>query len=488
MRAAFRIYTRALHCASWMVPDDERLDWVKEWKAELWHVSSRTSHRQTAAFVAGAFQDALCLGADGLIRRKAIHPFRSPVLCLSLLLFIALAAAGLALVLPGTRTMLLPLPYTEARNLVVVSRDRSPQDWYPNVKVDEYQHWKKDARHIFSDLAFYQVVKKQLHAGHGVTVELMIAHATDNLPFLLDTSLFPAHSALTPDMSRLVLSDAAWRQHFHADLHLVGRTVYVMGEKAIVIGVAKPNAWRLPGKVEAWLVESANRTDRFSAYTEGFVVARMQPSITKQHTDGNWHMLVPNAGGGYDSFACVPVEELSRQPLIALLFPFMLALLALPATTSLPLGEYPVHPRQQPWSLRLRRWIFLTAKLAFGLPAICFTSLDLSYLPTSMQPEDSLCLQICLSFIGMLAALRWMLRDQRRRCPVCLQVLRNPVHVGQPTRNFLAWNGTELICVVGHGLLHVPEIPTSWFSTQRWLYLDPSWRPIFRPEPALHAS
>jgi len=26
------------------------------------------------------------------------------------------------------------------------------------------------------------------------------------------------------------------------------------------------------------------------------------------------------------------------------------------------------------------------------------------------------------------------------------------------------------------GLLHIPEMPTSWFRTQRWLYLDPSWK------------
>ena len=47
------------------------------------------------------------------------------------------------------------------------------------------------------------------------------------------------------------------------------------------------------------------------------------------------------------------------------------------------------------------------------------------------------------------------------------------------SRNFLAWNGTELICAGGHGLLHIPELPTSWFSTQRWLYLDASWGSLF---------
>jgi hypothetical protein len=57
--------------------------------------------------------------------------------------------------------------------------------------------------------------------------------------------------------------------------------------------------------------------------------------------------------------------------------------------------------------------------------------------------------------------------------------LANPARVGQFSRNFLAWNGTELVCLSGHGLLHVPDIPTSWFSSQRWLYLDPSWSALF---------
>jgi hypothetical protein len=28
-------------------------------------------------------------------------------------------------------------------------------------------------------------------------------------------------------------------------------------------------------------------------------------------------------------------------------------------------------------------------------------------------------------------------------------------------------------------LLHIPGLPTSWFSTQRWLYLDTSWDFLF---------
>jgi hypothetical protein len=73
---------------------------------------------------------------------------------------------------------------------------------------------------------------------------------------------------------------------------------------------------------------------------------------------------------------------------------------------------------------------------------------------------------------------RWILIDQRRRCPVCLRVLTNPTTIGEPSRTLLEWYGTELICTKGHGLLHVPEIRNS-YSEQRWLRLDSSWSSLF---------
>jgi hypothetical protein len=62
---------------------------------------------------------------------------------------------------------------------------------------------------------------------------------------------------------------------------------------------------------------------------------------------------------------------------------------------------------------------------------------------------------------------------------VCLCKLSHPARVGEASRNFLAWHGTELMCADGHGLLHVPELPTCWFATQRWMYLDASWSALF---------
>lgn len=482
-------YLLALRCASWMTPGRERAEWLKEWASELWYVvneaegPSLQAHRQTSAFVYGAFQDAFWLGLEARRqekrRRKA---FSSPAHCLLLLLAMGIAAVALAFLLPGTRGYVLPWPYKDAHNLAFVSRDGHSKSLQPSVRMDEFRSWRSRARNVFAELAFYQMMRKRVHPERGAAVELSIARASGNLFDVLQIPLsIKAPLQMQKNIPRLVLSDRAWRKYFHADPDIAGQVVFVAGEKAIVTAIVTKNAWRLPGDAEAWLLETDSVIDTAPSSTKGYAIARMRPDFTR-NADNGWHILSRNRDGGYDGFECVSVYERAREPFVLFAFAMMLAFLALPATTSLPLGEYPIHPRRQPWSIRLRRWLFLTMKLALVLPVVCFASLDVARPFASMQATTSEYIQLCVAFAGTLAALRWVLRDQRRRCPVCLQFLQNPVHVGQPSRSFLAWNGTELICVVGHGFLHVPELPTSWFSTQRWLYLDPSWKSLFQPQ------
>ncbi len=180
-----------------------------------------------------------------------------------------------------------------------------------------------------------------------------------------------------------------------------------------------------------------------------------------------------------------------EHSLINFLLQLIMACFVLPATTSLSLGEYPAESSSAIYMTRLRQGAFLATKLSLVLLIVycgsCGLAQGCGWIARSEEwwsickaIEDRLMpIQPLACFAGCLFGIRWTLRDQRQRCPVCLNLLTNPAPVGQPSRNFLAWSGTELICAGGHGLLHVPETPTSWFSTQRWLSLDPSWRVLF---------
>ena len=167
-------------------------------------------------------------------------------------------------------------------------------------------------------------------------------------------------------------------------------------------------------------------------------------------------------------------REMMAEQHIVLAYPFMLAVsvLVLSASTSLTLGEYPANRHSPRGAMRPRRWIFFGIKLALLLPIVYCGSLDLAaIISVAFQSHGFL--------VGSILALRWALVDQRRRCPVCLRRLTSPTRIGEPSHTFLDWYGTELICAQGHGLLYVPEIPSSCYTTQRWQYLDPSWSSLF---------
>lgn len=257
-----------------MVPAKERGAWLREWKAELWHVAERQRAHTTAAFVAGAFRDAAILRDDLQPARKRDWQgiVSSPVHFLALLFAAMSVSVGLAFLFPGVRPLLLPAPYRDAHTLVIVSRDGASHSANPSISLGEFRYWQSAAQAVFSDLSFYDVVHKELHLGLGRGVALSVIRASGNLPALLQSPDFPDAGSMNA-LPKLVLSDAVWRRYFHADPRVIGRTVFLAGETVRIVGIAKASAWHLPGKPDVWLLESDRRMAALSERTTGFVIA-----------------------------------------------------------------------------------------------------------------------------------------------------------------------------------------------------------------------
>jgi hypothetical protein len=474
-----------LRCAALLVPRSQRREWWLEWRSELWHVRqactpdhgiSWQGEREVAEFCFGAFQDAHCLRSHSSQARTPHAPMAgSANQCVLFLTGLITVSFALAIALPGVRAEFLQLRYPIAPRIVLIQNARSNEDSVPTISADQFRIWKNRRQQLFDGFAFYQMKLEPASRTSNTRAPLRIAHSSANLFQLLGLPIrFALADAKNP--SGVVLSDALWRENFAADPKIAGRTIRLGQSAAVVIGVAPAGSWRLPGKVDAWLLEPDSV---LTSGRDGFVVAQMAPPPKHGGFGDRWRMSAPTPDGPPDDFLCVSLAERTHAPFDIFLFTVILACLALPATTSLPLGEYRVGSQKLAWPTRLRRWSFLASKIALLLPIVYLVSLDLAHLRPSFDQATSDYIQLVASFSICLFGLRWTLRDQRKRCPVCLRKLTHPARVGQPSRNFLAWNGTELICGVGHGLLHVPEMPTSWFSTQRWLYLDPSWQILF---------
>lgn len=211
----------------------------------------------------------------------------------------------------------------------------------------------------------------------------------------------------------------------------------------------------LPGRFDRWQpVDDAVLAAAQGSAAKGYVLARVGPGFRRPSR-------IAVAGA---TLVCAALHE--DDLVRAYLLMIFVALFLLPATTSLRLGEYPST------GAGFRRHAFLGAKTALLIAVVLCGTLDLTAIAGSdLQPHAVL--------VGYIIALRWALNDQRKRCPVCLRRLSNPTRIGSSSQMFLEWYGTEFICTRGHGLLHVPGISTSCYTTQRWLYLDASWSDLF---------
>ncbi len=472
-----------LRLAACLVPRRARAEWLQEWHAEFWQVrhtcappgaSSWSGERIITRFCLGAFQDALCLRQAHPTTRLSFSPARGSALhCLLSMSAIAITVAGAGLLIPGVLTRLEPARFATPPDVALIHTLGNTNETQPTITIEQFRSWRRE-RHLFSVSAFYQVFREPLaQTPRSATISVALTS-----PALFHLLNFPSETSRLP---ALILGDELWRTRFNQDPQIVGQILRIGSRQARVVAIAPPRSWRLPGAPDVWFVEAE---PAFDPHLQGFVLARLSPTAPRDWYGSTRHTYARAASGTSETLPFDLLAERNKSPWPCILFSICLAFLAVPATTPLSLGEYQGPPAPARRSATLRRLTFLSAKVLLLLLITACCSLDLACLRSTFDWRTSEYLLLLSSFLICLFGLRWVIRDQRQRCPVCLGRLTHPARVGHPSRNFLAWNGTELMCADGHGLLHVPEIPMSWFSTQRWLYLDPSWDILF-PEKAI---
>jgi hypothetical protein len=277
-------------------------------------------------------------------------------------------------------------------------------------------------------------------------------------------------------MPEVIISEKAWKRDFGADPHVAGATMQLARQMVRIAGVAPDGSLELPGNVDAWILEpDAGKLPEGA----GFVIAHLTPAGVAEMWAACVHIAVNEPENAEDDLLGVSLKEWKPRTQSLFLFALFLALVSLPAISSVSLGEHSLNSEETSWSRRIIGRLFFAVKVALLLPVVYFTSLDLAFGSTAVDREQAVYIQIIATFAMSLFGLRWVLKDQRQRCPVCLCRVAHPAQVGLASRTFLDWNGTEMMCMGGHTLLHVPSLPTSWFGSQRWLYLDTSWSFLF---------
>jgi len=486
---AFHAIDRGLLCcASFLVPQTQRAEWRLEWESELWHarrsngassLGSWPTEREILSFCFGAFHDAACLRRLGWRYRPRLAPLHgSATQCLFCLAGLLLLSYLASLLLPGVRAAR-DFSNTQVRQgTILIQDDQAENNSLPTMAVNQIRIWERSKQRYADGFAFYRVSRESVKIAPAINRTWRIAHTSSNLFTLAGWPLHyvvPRREARS-DLPRLVLSERMWRQQFDANPRIVGVVLLVGSRPTRVVGIAPGDAWRLPGNTDAWLLESDSE---IGSNGRGYVVAHLTPSGRSEMWGGLVHITSRDSQRSEHGFWGESLEEQTPGPLNVYWFAVLLALLALPAIASVSLAECSFSSHKPSWIRRALRFAFLGTKIVLILLIANFSSVDLAYCHSPAFSPSGAYIQLIAAFVICLFGMRWALFDQRQRCPVCLRRVTHPAQVGSVSRMFLAWSGTELICTGGHTLLHVPGLPTSWFSAQRWMYLDSSWHFLF---------
>lgn len=478
---AFSLLHKALLCAAAAVtPAGMRAEWLREWKAETWHVERSCAGRWHAtAFCLGAFRDAWCLRRHALKEKtRPISLHGSAGQCLLAMATLLAASYLLAQLLPEARSATGSWHTSGRTGLILIQRASDEKFKNTGIPFAQYRGWAGNRQRYFDELGFYRTSRENVLDAGALKGGWKIAYATSDLFTLLGIPVQFTHEDRNArdGLPAVIVSDAMWRRAFGSDPEIAGKMLNVGGQEARVAGVASSRAWKLPGHVDAWVLEPE---PAMPASAGGYVVAHLTPAGRAEMWAGSTHITAYAQNRGAIDLNGTSIDEDQAGPWQLFKFALFLALLALPAITSVSLGEYSPASHRPPWPRRIVRWLFLAAKIALLLPIVYYASLDMAYWRSFGGTYAADYIQLVSAFAICLAGMRWILLDQRQRCPVCLRRVAHPARVGLASRTFLAWNGTELMCEGGHTLLHVPGLETSWFAAPRWMYLDPSWEFLF---------
>ncbi len=431
------IHLAILRCAAVIVPRAQRSEWLKEWRSELCYVGRHAREERVTAFCLGAFRDAFWLWREDVSPEGKMLFTESPGQCLCLLAALGVLCVAAAFCLPAARSVLVgALSPRDLAMLTMRSANayaaNSFLDPYPSVTRGQFEWLKETSSGQVAAMAFYAPHRLTVNTQAGKRV-LRVASISGDLFQLLNVSIKPWHAGTTG----LVLTRKTWRRYFG-------------GDTRGLMGVVDGDGLNLPGDVDGWLVGDDAALAALPESTKGFVVGRLRQGVIPLN---HFHFLRLR-DRSFDLLMIVP-------PM------FLIACISMALLRAGSRGD----SRRR---LGVERDLFFAAKVLLLLPIVMFGALDVGSLPGSVSP-----LFIDCALFGSGLAARWILSDQRKRCPVCLRKLTNPVRIGESSRILLEWHGTELMCVRGHGLLYVPEWPAIWSSRQQWVELGPSWGKLF---------
>jgi hypothetical protein len=501
--------------AALLAPGSRRLEWRREWRAEIWHrwqflrhtgEWNRAEKLRLLQNSLGAFMDAACLSGRLLAsllaplaaplaapsdatRNRVRELARSPFSCLYVLFIPLLLIAALSSGLPATRELFTARSEVPGGSkLFYIVRHPFGSGGDRGLPADVVPAWAKHSR-LLQGVAAFNVLRKPVSTSIVRNAEPLLV---DTEPGFFDVmGVKPAVGHIPREASAvqgaIVLGHAAWLALTHADPAVLGSKLRIdgkgFGTDYRVVAVLPAGFRFVSRQPTVYLVR------RPSSYGQVFVLARVKAGVNERKLDRELTQIAQNVCY-YFLKAQLRYEFWNS----ALLLPLRMFGVAVLVASLIAAAVFRIRPkyllavwRPENRAAALRRGLFFMAKTTLALSAVFIGGLEWSrtqsaVLLASRDPGGGPVL-LWLYILGAMGVLFWSVADQRARCRVCLRLLAFPVRIGCPGCLLLNWSGTELFCSEGHGVLHIPHLSASWDeASDRWISLDESWRDLFAHE------
>lgn len=470
--------------AAWLTPRHERSDWTREWLGRIWHrwqflrhagAWSKTERFRLVLTALGAIPDACWrFASQDDVRRRTSEFLRAPWTCFGVLVLLLIVIASLTQGLAATRQVIGEFFDPGSKRIVIMWLQPfggKPHGIPPDVVPD----WRKES-HVLESVASFSVHEFSTRNGTRAGPVLPVISTDSHLFEVLNVR--PILGKIK-DPEFTAIDYRIWKTQFHLDPHVIGKTISIAGKSHRISAVLpsgfafltrQPSVYTARHNVRGDQVMVAGRLRR------GAEISKLNAELARIARVADYYFFVLD-------------PKLRSTTLAGVVFS-PVRLFALAFTISL----FPMF-----WFSRVRmrhirhgltpanraatgcRIAFFAAKLVLALSVVFVAGLEWA------RPESSLLLSwtdegsglgiIWIYSLGCMAALFGAVADQRARCRVCLRLLAFPVRIGRPGSLLLDWGGTEFLCSEGHGVLHIPQLSTSWDEdADRWITLDDSWR------------
>jgi putative ABC transport system permease protein len=224
-------------------------------------------------------------GVAGDLRVAVRQMRRAPLFAAIAIVTLGLGAGAATAIFSIVNAVLLrPLPYRAPSELVMLwehNTEKSlPREQLSPVNFMDYRALDR----VFADAAAWWRPEINLAEPGAEPVRVRTVETSANLFSLLGVNPqlgtgFPADGPFYSRDRIAVISDRLWRQHYHSDPSIVGRSIFVNGGDYTIAGVM-PSRFHFPDDVDMWLRLQWDLTQHSRGAHFMEAVVRLQPGLT----------------------------------------------------------------------------------------------------------------------------------------------------------------------------------------------------------------